>query len=146
MLIRKMTIMDYEGIYKLWVDTPGMGLNALDDSKEGIERYLKRNPDTCFVAEDDKRIVGSILSGHDGRRGFIYHTAVSVSMRNRGIGSALVHASVAALKNYGINKIALVVFSENIEGNAFWEKRGFSVREDLVYRNKALVELDRIDT
>ena len=131
-------------MYRLWIDTPGMGLNALDDSKEGIERYLNRNPDTSFVAEDDKQIVGSILSGHDGRRGFIYHTAVSVTMRNQGIGSALVEASVDALKNNGINKIALVVFSENIEGNVFWEKRGFSVREDLVYRNKALVELERI--
>lgn len=143
MHIRKMTIKDFDGIYQLWVETPGMGLNALDDSKEGIERYLKRNPDTCFVAEVDKRIVGSILSGHDGRRGFIYHTAVSVSMRKQGIGSALVDASVEALKNKGINKIALVVFSENIEGNVFWEKRGFTVREDLVYRNKALVELER---
>ena len=70
MEIRKMTADDYDGVYRLWLDTPGMGLNNLDDSREGIERYLRRNPGTCFVAQKEGRIVGAIMSGHDGRRGF----------------------------------------------------------------------------
>lgn len=69
MQIRLMTISDYNQVYELWINTPGMGLNNLDDSKEGIDRYLKRNPSTCFVAEDEGKIIGVIMSGHDGRRG-----------------------------------------------------------------------------
>ena len=52
MKIRKMVIEDYEKVYQLWMSCAGMGLNNLDDSKEGIEKFLRRNPDTCFVAED----------------------------------------------------------------------------------------------
>lgn len=146
MNFRKMTICDYKKLYDLWIRTPGMGLNDIDDSKEGIERYLKRNPDTCFVAEEDNDIVGAILSGHDGRRGFIYHTVVDINKRNQGIGRKLVKLALEALKNEGISKTALVVFARNDIGNGFWESEGFSVRDDLAYRNKALVELERIDT
>lgn len=146
MTIRTMTIQDYPGVYQLWLDTPGMGLNTTDDSQEGIERYLRRNPTTCFVAEKDGVIVGVILSGHDGRRGYIHHTAVRLSMREGGIGTALLEHALSALAAEGIHKVALVVFEKNQIGNAFWEKRGFSAREDLVYRNKALRSLKRIDT
>ncbi len=146
MEIRKLTINDYEEIYDLWMSTPGMGLNDIDDSKAGIEKYLKRNPDTCFVAVMYGKIVGVILSGHDGRRGYIYHTAVSIASRNRGIGSALVDAALKALKDKGIHKVALVVFERNEIGNTFWEQKGFSTRGDLNYKNKALKELNRIDT
>lgn len=144
--IRKMTIGDYENVYDLWISTPGMGLNDLDDSREGIEKYLKRNPDTCFVAEEAGKIVGVILSGNDGRRGFIHHTAVRVEARRQGIGKRLVDAALDALEQEGIHKVALVVFKRNELGNAFWEKQGFRVREDLNYRNRALAELKRIDT
>lgn len=136
--IRKMQIDDYEEVYNLWINTKGMGLNDIDDSKEGIDKYLKRNPNTCFVAEENKHIVGIILSGHDGRRGFIYHTAVSTNERNKGIATKLVESAIEALKKEGINKVALVAFSENHLGNMFWEKRGFAVREDLKYRNKKI--------
>ena len=68
--IRVMTIEDYDGIYDLWINTPGMGLNSTDDSREGIEKYIKRNPTSCFVAEDNDKIVGVIIAGHDGRRGY----------------------------------------------------------------------------
>lgn len=146
MLIRKMTIADYDSVYELWLNTPGMGLNNLDDSRQGIEKYLQRNPETCFVAEKDNKIIGVILCGNDGRRGYIHHTAVSVSERKRGVGTALVDAALNALKREGINKAALVVFSKNELGNSFWEKRGFTVREDLVYRNKTINEVTRIDT
>lgn len=131
MTIRTMTISDYDPVYRLWRNTPGMGLNTTDDSRAGIERYLRRNPSTCFVAEDGEEIVGAILAGHDGRRGFIYHTAVANPFSGRGIGKALVDRAMAALEQEGINKAALVVFSRNETGNDFWEKLGFSVRDDL---------------
>ena len=141
-----MTIEDYEKVYHLWLYCEGMGLNNLDDSKDGIARYLDRNPDTCFVAEESDEVIGVIIAGHDGRRGFIYHTAVNPNYRNQGIATKLVEAAMDALKANGINKVALVVFDRNKDGNAFWEKVGFTVREDLVYRNKAIAELVRIDT
>lgn len=141
-----MTIEDYEKVYQLWLSCEGMGLNNLDDSKDGIAKYLNRNPDTCFVAEKSDEIVGVIIAGHDGRRGFIYHTAVNSDYRNQGIATKLVDVTMDALKANGINKVALVVFDRNEVGNTFWEKVGFNAREDLVYRNKAIAELVRIDT
>lgn len=146
MLIRTMTLDDYERVYALWLSCKGMGLNDLDDSREGIGRYLERNPTTCLVAEADGAILGVILAGHDGRRGYIYHTAVSPDHRHEGIATRLLDAAMDALKAEGINKSALVVFSRNADGNAFWERMGFTEREDLVYRNKTLREMRRIDT
>ena len=146
MQIRKLTIADYQEVYGLWLSCKGMGLNNLDDSEEGIARFLNRNPDSCFVADVDGRIAGVIISGHDGRRGYIYHTAVHPEYRRRGIASALVEAALDALEQCGIHKVALVVFGRNGDGNAFWESVGFSSREDLVYRNKAISEILRIDT
>lgn len=144
--IRVMAIDDYDAIYDLWIHTPGMGLNTTDDSKEGIEKYLKRNPTTSFVAEADGKIVGVIMAGHDGRRGYIHHTAVLPEYRKHGIASRLVERALFALDMEGIKKVALVAFSKNEIGNEFWEKRGFIAREDLVYRNKNIHELKRIDT
>lgn len=144
--IRVMTIDDYEGIYDLWIHTPGMGLNSTDDSKEGIAQYIKRNPTTSFVAEDDGKIIGVIMAGHDGRRGYIHHTAVLPDYRHQGIAGKLVENAMQALDQEGINKVALVAFSRNEIGNGFWESMGFSSREDLVYRNKNIHELHRIDT
>lgn len=144
--IRVMTIEDYEGVYNLWINTPGMGLNSTDDSREGIEKYIKRNPTSSFVAEDNGKIVGVIIAGHDGRRGYIYHTAVLPAYRNQGIAKCLVDSAMSALDAEGINKMALVVFKKNELGNGFWESIGFTDREDLVYRNKNIHELNRIDT
>lgn len=146
MNIRNMLIDDYEEVYALWMSCEGMGLNNLDDSKDGIDRFLKRNPDTCFVAENGNKIVGVIIVGNDGRRGYIYHTAVSPEYRKQGIASQLVGTALQALKRCGINKAALVVFDRNQGGNQFWENQGFTVREDLVYRNKTITEMIRIDT
>lgn len=146
MKIRKMSIEDYDKVYALWMSCVGMGLNNIDDSPEGIAKYLRRNPDTCFVAEENDKIIGVILSGHDGRRGFIHHTAVAPNERGRGIGKLLVEKALEALKNEGIIKVALVVFDRNEVGNGFWEKMGFTKREDLVYRNRALTDIIRIDT
>ena len=144
--IRTMRIEDYEGIYDLWINTPGMGLNTTDDSKEGIAKYLKRNPSTCFVAEDDGKIVGVIMAGNDGRRGYIHHTAVLSGYRGKGIGRKLVENALNALDKEGINKVAIVAFNRNTEGNAFWEKIGFTERKDRTYRNINIHDLYRIDT
>jgi ribosomal protein S18 acetylase RimI-like enzyme len=138
MQIKKMTINDYEGVYQLWISTSGMGMRSIDDSKEGIAKYLNRNPETCFIAESDNKIIGVILSGHDGRRGYIHHTAVNDTVRKQGIGTVLVNAAIEALKEQGINKVALVAFRTNKLGNSFWESQGFEDRNDLVYRNKSL--------
>ncbi len=146
MNIRNMTIADYESVYALWMSCTGMGLNNLDDSKEGIERFLGRNPTTCFVAEENGKIIGVIMVGSDGRRGYIYHTAVHPNFRGQGTARSLVESALGELKKLGINKTALVVFSRNETGNKFWEKLGFTVRDDLVYRNMSLTEMERIDT
>ena len=146
MEIRNMNIDDYDSVYALWLSCPGMGLNNLDDSREGIAKYLARNPDTCFVAEEQGNIIGAILTGHDGRRGYISHTAVSPAYQRQGIGKQMVEAALNALKAQGINKVNLVVFARNEKGNAFWEKMGFTQRSDLIYRNRTLVDMVRIDT
>ncbi len=141
-----MTIDDYDAVYACWMSCTGMGLNTIDDSRDGIAKYLARNPTTCFVDERDGRITGVIIAGHDGRRGYIYHTAISPDHRHQGIGTALVEAALHALADEGIAKVALVVFARNADGNAFWQRLGFTSRDDLTYRNKALAELTRIDT
>lgn len=146
MKIRSMIIDDYDKVYELWISCVGMGLNNIDDSRDGIEKFLKRNPNTCLVAEDKREIIGVIMVGNDGRRGYIYHTAVSPEKRSNGIGSQLVNRALSELKELGINKVALVVFNKNEQGNSFWEKMGFERREDLVYRNRAITEMVRIDT
>lgn len=146
MQIRLMTINDYEDVYKTWLSCKGMGLNSLDDSKDGIEKFLKRNPETCFVAIEENKIIGSIMVGNDGRRGYIYHTAVSTNQQRKGIGKKLVETAINALEKQGINKVALVVFEKNTTGNEFWKGIGFVERNDLVYRNKNINEFERIDT
>ena len=144
--IRTMTIHDYEKVYDLWMSCKNMGFNDIDDSKEGIARFLERNPNTSFVAMENDELLGIILGGHDGRRGYIYHMSVAENHRKKGIGSSLVEKCLASFKNEKISKVALLVFKYNETGNAFWEKQGFILREDVNYRNIGLRELVRIDT
>ena len=146
MQIRKMFISDYNSVYNLWLNTPGMGLNTKDDSEMGIEKYLLRNPNTCYVAEKDNEIIGVILSGHDGRRGLIYHLAVKVSERAQGVGNTLLEHATEALRNEGIQKVYIMVFKNNETGNAFWEKRGFTIPDESIYRAKEIVPIEHIDT
>lgn len=146
MKIRQMAIDDYEEVYQIWLHTPGMGLNNLDDSRAGIEKYLKRNPTTSFVAEDKGKIIGVILGGHDGRRGVIHHTVVLPQYQKQGVGTLLVEHVMSALKEEGIHKAVLVAFAKNENGNAFWKKIGFTDRPDLIYRNRCIDEMIRIDT
>ena len=146
MRIRTMTIADYEKVYALWMSCKNMGFNDIDDSKEGIARFLERNPNTSFVAIENDELLGIILGGHDGRRGYIYHMSVAENHRKKGIGSALVEKCLESFKNEKISKVALLVFKYNETGNTFWEKQGFILREDINYRNIGLRELVRIDT
>ncbi len=140
MKMRLLKISDYQSVYNLWKNTSGMGLRSLDDSEEGIKRFLLRNPNTNFVAVVDEKIVGVIMAGNDGRRGYIYHLTVQNEYRLKGIASALVKECLMALRAEEINKVALVVFSNNTDGNNFWQKLGFIEREDLVYRNLSINE------
>jgi len=133
-----MSICDYAPAYSLWMGAAGVGLRSVDDSREGIAKFLTRNPGSCFVAEDGNQIVGTILCGHDGRRGYIYHAMVASAHRQRGIGRELVEAGLAALRAEGINRVGLVAFRSNENGAAFWKAVGFERREDLSYWNVSL--------
>lgn len=132
-MIRLMTIDDYDGVRALWMRIKGFAIRSIDDSREGVERFLKRNPTTSVVAVEDGRIVGAILCGHDGRRGCLYHVCVDADYRRRGIGKSMVVFCMQALKDEGINKVSLIAFSVNDIGNAFWNCIGWKEREDLNY-------------
>lgn len=132
-MVRIMTIEDYEGVYALWKKIKGFGIRSIDDSKEGVARFLKRNPTTSVVAEKDGRIVGSILCGHDGRRGCLYHVCVDEDYRRHGIGKRMVVFAMKALKEEKINKVSLIAFTENDIGNAFWNTIGWTERLDVNY-------------
>lgn len=84
--------------------------------------------------------------GTDGRRAYVYHTAVHPGLQRQGLGRQLVERALQAVRELGIHKAALVVFARNQQGNAFWEKLGFTLRTDILYRNRALVKMVRFDT
>lgn len=128
-----MTIMDYEHVSGLWGRVEGISINCFDDTFEGISRFLKRNPSSCFVAEHKGEILGAILGGHDGRRGHIYHASVDTDRRNQGVGRALVNAVVSAFRSEGITKASIAVFRSNDSGNSFWLRNGWEKRLDLNY-------------
>ncbi len=132
-MIRAMTMEDYEEVYTLWKKIHGFGIRSIDDSREGVERFLKRNPATSVVAVEDGRVVGVILCGHDGRIGSLYHVCVDEGYRRQGIGKAMVVQTMEALKAEGITKVSLIAFAENDIGNAFWNTIGWNKRSDLNY-------------
>lgn len=138
--IRTMRIGDYSGIYRLWKDISGFGIRSIDDSREGIERFLRRNPDTSVVAEKNGEIIGTILCGHDGRRGCFYHVCVKAEYRKRGIGKAMAVTAMKALQAEQINKVCLIAFLENTVGNQFWKSVGWTFRDDLNYYDFTLNE------
>jgi ribosomal protein S18 acetylase RimI-like enzyme len=138
MNIKFMTIEDYDAAYSLWKVSAGIVLKTLDDSETGIRKFLERNPHTCFVAVEGEELVGTILSGHDGRRGYIYHLAVKANFRNQKFGRSLIEAVEKAFIQEGINKIALLSVKTNVGGNRFLKACGFPIREDVIYRDKNL--------
>lgn len=139
-IIRTMTIEDYDGVYKLWKSIRGFAIRSVDDSREGVEIFLKRNPSTSVVAEYNGEIIGSILCGHDGRRGCLYHVCVAEGFRMHGIGKSMVVRAMEALKAEKVNKVSLIAFLQNDMGNAFWKEIGWTKREDLNYYDFTLNE------
>ena len=140
MNIREMKIEDYEKVFALWKTIKGFGIRSVDDSKEGIERFLKWNPGLSVVAEEDGKIVGAILCGSDGRRGCLYHVCVHRDFRRQGIGKSMVVWCMEKLKELQINKVSLIAFTQNDVGNAFWKEIGWTKREDLNYYDFTLNE------
>lgn len=140
--VKQATIDDYDEIFELWNSTEQSrrALNPVDDTYEGIDRYLKRNPNTCFVAVKDEKVIGVILTGHDGRRGIIHHMCVHPDCRRMGIAAHLVSLAEEAMKKEGIQKMFGLVFKDNDGANAFWDEQGYSLRTNLNYRNKSLNE------
>ena len=133
MNIREMKIEDYDKVFALWKTIKGFGIRSVDDSREGIERFLKWNPGLSVVAEENGEIVGAILCGSDGRRGCLYHVCVHKDYRKHGIGKAMAVFCMKALQEEQINKVSLIAFTKNDVGNAFWRCIGWTKREDLNY-------------
>ena len=136
--IRPMTMEDYEEVFNMWQFISGFGIRSWDDSKEGIERFIARNPGLSVVALHEGRIIGGILCGHDGRRGCLYHVCVRQEYRMLGIGQDMVECCKAALRKEGINKINLIAFKSNAIGNKFWQKLNWKHREDCNYYEENL--------
>lgn len=139
-MVRSMTTEDYPAVKALWQSIRGFGIRSIDDSEEGVGRFLARNPGISVVAEQDGVIVGAILCGHDGRRGCLYHVCVKDGSRRQGIGKAMVVFCMEALKKERINKVSLIAFTKNDVGNAFWKEIGWTGRRDLNYYDFVLNE------
>lgn len=143
-MIRTMTSADYPALIDLWTHTPNMGLRSLDDSAEGIAAFLARNPCTSFVSEEDGVLTGAILCGHDGRRGYIYHTTVRPECRGRGTGSALVSAATRALAAEGITRVCLNVIETNEAGKRFWLGLGWEKKDFLGFYSKSITDRENL--
>ncbi|HBA62727.1 MAG TPA: GNAT family N-acetyltransferase [Lachnospiraceae bacterium] len=140
MEIRVMKEADYDQVNQLWHQIKGFGIRSIDDSRESIGRFLRRNATTSIVAEEQGEIIGSILCGHDGRTGYFYHVCVKPEHRRKGIGKAMVGMAMNALREEHINKAALIAFTKNDIGNAFWKQIGWEKRQDLNYYEFTLNE------
>ena len=135
--IRIMQKNDYEGAITLWRSLPGLGLSGAD-KEDQIHRFLEMNPDRCFVAVDQDAIIGTVLGGNDGRRGYIYHLAVDTAYQRSGLGRELVKRCLSALKNTGLQKCHIFVIAENEEGKKFWDRIGWVRRDDILVMSKDL--------
>ena len=140
MNITQFDISIYDEVFALWQQCDGVGLSDAD-SRGNIEKYLERNPKMSFVALSSGKLVGVVLAGHDGRRGYIHHLAVHPEFRRRGIAHSLVDRSIEALQESGIQKCHLFIFKDNHSGLAFWEKIGWQCRMDLSIVSKQIEPL-----
>ena len=136
MEIAEMTAIHIPEVLSLWERTEGIGLDDDVDSAEAIGRYLERNAGMSFAAFEDGKLVGAVLCGTDGRRGYLHHLAVASAFRRRGVGSALVEQALAALKKTGVGKCNLFLFRANEPGRQFWEKGGWIEWENLTILSK----------
>lgn len=140
-VIRQMREEDFDEVHALWETIQGFGIRSIDDSREDVVRFLRRNPDTSVVAvTSGGKIVGSILCGSDGRQGTLYHVCVDRDHRRQGIGTQMVGYCMRALRNLGINKVTLVAYTKNDIGNAFWRRIGWKRRADFNYYDFVLNE------
>lgn len=130
MIIRPMTKEDYDEVYTMWQTTSKRALSNADN-KEQIERYLDRNAGMSQVAVCDGKIVGTVLAGHDGRRGFIHHMAVMPQYRRKGIGRSLAYTAIEKIKSEGIDKTHIFCYQNNETGQDFWKDFGFKKRNDV---------------
>lgn len=128
--ILELRIESYDEVLSLWRECEGIGLSDAD-SRENIQRYLKRNPGMSFIANIDGRLVGAVLSGHDGRRGYIHHLAVHPGFRRQGIGGELVNRCLKAFADIGIQKCHIFIFNNNTGGITFWKSLGWTPRSDI---------------
>jgi ribosomal protein S18 acetylase RimI-like enzyme len=135
--IDKFTLKDYQKVIALWQSCEGIGLSSAD-SKDSIKAYLKRNSAMSFVARYKNEIIGAVLCGHDGRRGYLHHLAVHPNFRNQAIGRALVEKCILALQSIGIQKCHLFIFNSNEDALRFWEKIGWSYRKDIAVVSKEI--------
>ncbi len=135
--IRIMSSSDYSGAIDLWKALPGLGLSSADDFS-AIDLFLRKNPDTCFVAVNEGKIIGTVLGGNDGRRGYIYHLAVHQNFQKIGLGKALLEKCLLSLRSEGIKKCHIFVISSNTEGLDFWTKMGWLLRNDILIMSKDL--------
>lgn len=143
--IREMKMEDFEEVYALWMQIHGFGIRSIDDSKEGVERFIRRNPTTSMVAVLDGKIIGAILCGHDGRRGCLYHVCVHENYRKHGIGQKMVNSCLEALKKEHICKVNLIAFKKNEVGNRFWQGMGWTFRDDVNYY-ECILDDDNVTT
>jgi ribosomal protein S18 acetylase RimI-like enzyme len=136
--IREMTMADYAAVYALWSGTEGIGLSSAD-TPERIAAFLERNPGMSFVAHVEGQLVGALLGGTDGRRGYLHHLAVSPERRGAGIGYQLVARALAALKQVGVDRCHIFVYAENEAGRAFWKRVGWYERTELMLMSYDLI-------
>lgn len=138
--IREMHSEDYQAAYDLWNNLPGMGLSSAD-KQEALLTFLEKNPRTCFCAFsgiEDQRLVGTVLGGSDGRRGYLYHLAVHTDYQKQGIGAKLMETCLNALRESGIEKCHIFVYADNLEGQKFWEKQDWQKRDDILVMSKVI--------
>ena len=135
-LTRPINIDDYDAMMALWHSLPGIGLSEAD-SRASIGAYLARNPGMSLAALDGRELIGTILGGHDGRRGYLHHLAVSAPYRQGGVGRLLVEHSLELLKAAGISKSHLFVYCDN-PAQEFWQKLGWQRRSDIVIMSKQI--------
>jgi ribosomal protein S18 acetylase RimI-like enzyme len=132
---RAFRIQDYDSAVSLWKSTNGIGLSSADD-RDRIAQLLMRNPGLSRVVVDDGHVIATLLCGHDGRRGYLYHLVVADNYRRRGLGRRLVNACLDDLRREGILKCHLFVFGGNDAGKSFWRATGWQERLDIALFSK----------
>lgn len=136
---RELTINDYNEVYALWHSCQGIGLHSDADNEYALRMYLSCNTGSSFVALERGKIVGAVLCGHDGRRGYLHHLSVCAEQRRKGIATALVERAIDCLRQKGIRKCNGFVFADNLNALQFWQTLGWATRDDLKVVSKTII-------